>query len=277
MTQVLGHNGVRLHVRSAGNPANPPILLIHGWSQHSLCWRRQFEGLSDRFHLIAPDLRGHGQSDKPEDPEAYDNSAPWAGDIAAIIDQMGLEKPVLLGWSLGGWVVQDYVRLRGTAALSAIALVGTSVTTGTKTPDQVALKRDADVRAMGMLSDDQAENLAATLAFVRACTAAPLPAADFATMVGYNMLVPPQIRKWSRSRHEDYRPTMAALDIPTLVMWGTEERLALPPMIDEILATIPTAKPCPFDGLGHAPFYEDPIAFNTALAAFAERHMKVPA
>ncbi|MCG6902009.1 MAG: alpha/beta hydrolase [Rhodobacter sp.] len=271
MTTVTGHNGVRLHVTTAGDPANPAILLIHGWSQHSLCWTHQLEALADRFYLIAPDLRGHGASDKPDAASAYDNSAPWAGDIAAIIDQLNLDQPILVGWSMGGWIVGDYLREHGDSGIGGLALVGSCVTTGAKSPDGVALKRHPDVTALGMLSDDQAENLDATLKFVRACTNDPLPCDAFATMVGFNMLVPPHIRKACRTRHEDYRSDYANLAKPAAVIWGTAERLMLPPMIEQALASIPNVQDIPLDGLGHAPFYEDPKRFNSEFAAFASK------
>ena len=271
MTTVTGHNGVRLQVTTAGNPANPPILLIHGWSQHSQSWKHQLSALSRDFYLVAPDLRGHGASDKPDDAAAYDNSTPWAGDIAAIISQMGLKNPLLVGWSMGGWIVQDYIRLHGDADIAGVVLIGTSVTTGKHSPDGVALKRDADVVARGMYSDDAAENLAATQAFIRACTANPLPADDVAAMLDFNMLVPPHIRRAARYRHEDYRETMAKITVPVLVVWGESERIALPPMIKQTLASIPGVTPMKMAGLGHAPFFEDPDQFNAGLVTFATR------
>jgi len=271
MTKVTGHNGVQLHVTTAGDPANPPILLVHGWSQHSQSWKHQLAALADQFYLIAPDLRGHGASDKPDAPDAYDNSTPWAGDIAAIIDQMGLQNPLLVGWSMGGWVVQDYIRVHGDSAIAGVTLIGTSVTTGRHSPDGVALKRDADVVARGMYSDDLAENLAATQNFIRACTANPLPADDFAAMLNFNMLVPPHIRRAARYRHEDYRDTMGKITVPVQVVWGDKERIALPPMIDQTLASIPGSEPMKMPGLGHAPFFEDPDQFNAGLTRFANR------
>ena len=175
---------------------------------------------------------------------------------------------------MGGWVAQDYIREYGDQAISGLVLTGTSVTTGKYSPDGIAEKRDADVIARDMLSTDQPKNLAATLKFLRACTADPLPAEDFATMVGFNMLVPPHIRSACRKRHEDYRPVMAKLTVPTLVVWGNKERLALPPMVQETLATIPGAQALELDGLGHAPFYEDPDRFNQGLADFAQSHRR---
>ena len=69
--------GTQLHVAETGNPDGRPILFIHGFSQCSLSWGRQLSSdLADDDRLIAMDLRGHGQSDKPRD--AYGESKLWA-------------------------------------------------------------------------------------------------------------------------------------------------------------------------------------------------------
>ena len=88
----------------------PVIIMIHGYSQCGLSFLRQHT-LAETHRLIIPDLRGHGRSDKPISADAYDNSKPWANDIKAIIDALGLQNPILLGWSMGGWLVQDYIRI----------------------------------------------------------------------------------------------------------------------------------------------------------------------
>src|SRR5258708_3849375 len=99
---VIGGGGTRLHVREWGRPDAPPILFVHGWSQHHLAFGRQVESsLADEFRLVAMDLRGHGMSDAPTDVEAYTNGDLWAADIAAIIAQRGLVRPILVGWSFG--------------------------------------------------------------------------------------------------------------------------------------------------------------------------------
>ena len=64
---VIGGGGVKLHVREWGESSAPAILLIHGWSQNHLCWRKQYESeLAEEFRLVAFDLRGHGMSDAPQ-------------------------------------------------------------------------------------------------------------------------------------------------------------------------------------------------------------------
>ena len=114
---VTGGGGLRLHVREWGKPDGPPILFIHGWSQNHLCWAKQYESaLADEFRLVAYDLRGHGMSEAPLEPEHYTDGKLWADDVAAIIDQLRLDRPVLVGWSYGAFVICDYVRAHGAGA-----------------------------------------------------------------------------------------------------------------------------------------------------------------
>ncbi|MGZ5410252.1 MAG: alpha/beta fold hydrolase [Aeromicrobium sp.] len=81
--------GLRLHVRESGRADGPPILFIHGWSQNLLCWAKHHEGaLADEFRLVAYDLRGHGMSEAPLEPEHYTDDRLWAEDVAAIIDEL---------------------------------------------------------------------------------------------------------------------------------------------------------------------------------------------
>src|SRR5207342_6306 len=83
---VRGGGGLRLHVREWGKVDGPPILFVHGWSQNHLCWVKQYESsLADEFRLVAFDLRGHGMSEAPLEPEHYTDGKLWADDLAAII------------------------------------------------------------------------------------------------------------------------------------------------------------------------------------------------
>lgn len=267
---VSGADGVALHVRDVGPEDAPAILMIHGWSQHHLCWSRQMgSGLARRFRLVAPDLRGHGASGKPDDPAAYDNSAPWAGDVAAIIAALGLDRPVLVGWSMGGWVVCDYLRVHGERGIAGFVLVGSGARSGRHGDAEVLARRRPEVQATGMYSDDQPTALAAAVAFVRACFAAPPSKRDLALMTGYTMLCPPHVRHAARTRDEDYRPVLANLTVPALMIWGEAERVCLPEMAAEAAAVTPGARTITYPGSGHLPFWEAAERFNTDLGRFA--------
>ena len=92
--EVRGGGGVRLHAREWGNPNGPALLFIHGWSQCDLCWSNQVNGqLADTFRIVTFDLRGHGLSEKPLGVDEYASGKLWADDLAAVIEQIGLEQP----------------------------------------------------------------------------------------------------------------------------------------------------------------------------------------
>src|SRR5512139_3737305 len=120
---IRGGGGVRLHVEEHGRPDGMPILFIHGFSQCRLAWARQTRShLADTFRLVTFDLRGHGDSEKP--PDAYGDPALWAADVHALIDGLGLDAPVLVGWSYGGVIISDYIREYGAAQIAGVQLVG---------------------------------------------------------------------------------------------------------------------------------------------------------
>ncbi len=272
--RIPGHGGVPLAVAEYGNPSGPPILFVHGWSQSHLSFARQYTAPElAGFRMVGFDLRGHGASGKPLEDAAYAGAEPWGEDIAAVIAALSLSRPLLLGWSMGGKALCDYLSLHGDTALSATAMIGTGPTSGQYIPPQARELRMADsaVLAKGMLSDVLTENLAATAAFLRACFHRQPSEADFATMLGFNMMCPPEIRGKTRQRHADYRPAARATVNPCLVVWGAHERVMPKPIFDECAAEFAHAEPHVFEGSGHAPFWEEPERFNALLAEFAAR------
>ena len=133
---ITGGGGVRLHVREAGNPHGRPVLFIHGYSQSFLSWIGQLGArrLGGPLRLLAMDLRGHGLSDKP--PGVYTDSGLWANDVQAVISTLGLDRPVLVGWSYGGLVICDYLRFHPDTPLQGIEFVCPWTTLGTPAAQQ---------------------------------------------------------------------------------------------------------------------------------------------
>lgn len=91
-------NGVRLHVAEAGE--GPPLLLLHGWPQHWWSWRHLIPTLAERYHVLAPDLRGMGWSEAPPGDYA---KATWCADIVALLDAEGLDRVRVIGHDWGGY------------------------------------------------------------------------------------------------------------------------------------------------------------------------------
>ncbi|MBY8978213.1 alpha/beta hydrolase [Rhodobacteraceae bacterium NNCM2] len=269
---IQGGGGITLHVRECGPVDAPAIVLIHGWSQHHMAWMKQTTGpLTEEFRVIAPDLRGHGASDKPLDQEAYTDGRLWAEDIRAICHVLELEKPVLVGWSYGVQVLCDYLRTFGDDAIAGMNFVGGSIRSGAEQPESGEVRIKPAATGVQMMSDDQATALAGTVAFLRACTAAPLSKKDLAIMTGYNMLCPVEIRRHMLARDEDYRPDLNRVRRPCLITYGEAEKVCPPEHALEAKSAIGHAEISAYPGAGHCPFWEKPERFNAELADFARR------
>jgi non-heme chloroperoxidase len=261
---VRAPDGVTIAAQEWGNPSGPEILFIHGFSQASMSWQRQVESeLAKEFRMVTYDLRGHGNSDKPLEPEKYKESKAWADEVQGVIDVAKLKRPVLVGWSYGGRVIADYLRIRGAGNLAGLHYV-----------DAVS-KSDPSFFGDGlkvqpqMLSEDLATNIAATRIFLHNCFEKQPTQEEFETMLAFNMMVPPKVRANMGGRTLSMDDTLKALKLPVLVTQGAADRLVLVAAAKHTAETIPGAKLSIHDGIGHAPFWEDTARFNAELAAFA--------
>src|ERR1700704_4873347 len=103
----LNRDGVNIHYEVHGS--GPPLLLTHGYSSTSAMWQGQVAALSKHHTLILWDMRGHGQSDYPEDPSAYSETL-TVGDMAALLDKVGADNAIIGGLSLGGYMSLAFYR-----------------------------------------------------------------------------------------------------------------------------------------------------------------------
>jgi non-heme chloroperoxidase len=269
--EVRGGGGLRLHVREWGRPDGPPILLIHGLSQSHLCWASQYESaLAEEFRLVAYDLRGHGMSQAPPEPEHYTNAALWADDLAAIIGQLRLERPVLVGWSYGGFVICDYLRAHGQDRIAAIDFAGAVVTLGEAAFGTLIGPGFLD-HFPGAVADDLPTNIQAMRALVKGWPVRPYPPEEVETLLCSAMVVPARIRANLAAREIDGDDVLRTLGIPLLVSHGRADTVVLPAMAEHVLATCPTAEPSWYAGVGHTPFLEQPERFNHELATLTRR------
>ena len=260
---VRAPDGVTIAAQEWGNPAGSEILFIHGFSQASLSWQRQVEGdLAREFRLVTYDLRGHDNSDKPLEPEKYKESKAWADEVKAIIDAANFKRPVLVGWSYGGHVIADYLRIHGAARLAGLNYVDAV------TKSDPSFYGDGLETQPLMSSEDLAINIAATRIFLRNCFEKQPSQDDFETMLAFNMMVPPKVRANMGGRTLSMDETLKALNLPVLVTHGATDKLALVAAARHTAATIPGAKLSVYDRVGHAPFWEDTARFNAELSAF---------
>ena len=266
---VTGANGVPLQVVEAGPRSAPGILFIHGWSLSSSSWQQQLRSeLADQFHLVALDLRGHGNSAKPWDAANYAESRIWADDIAAVIKATGLKQPVVVAWSMGGHVIMDYIRHYSADSLAGIVFVGS--TGGMQPfppPDE---KTAAEFVRLGPLSmsGDAGERLEAAREFVDGMMQAPVPQEIRDREVAATLALPPYARTAMMTRKLDNSDLVEKLTVPTLFLLGDAERTTTPQNIAKLIARMPDARLKVYEATGHMPFIERQQRFEADLTKF---------
>jgi len=243
-----------------GNVQGPPVVLIHGWLFSRGAFERQVHGeLAERCRVIAYDLRGHGESGKPENPAAYADGNLWAADLDCVLRAVGAERPVLAGWSLGGRVAVHYVYVRGAESVSGLNVIAARVLQ----PPGATIKGESS----GADVDSTTDSTSAAVRFVRACVRQPLGPHEEQTFLQAAVKVPLVARQGASSWHIDYGSYFDKLQLPTLVTHGDSDSLTSP-VAGENIAQRLGGKLSIYPNCGHMPFWEAPERFNRELAEF---------
>ena len=267
--RVIGGGGVTLHVTDQGPEGAPVLLLIHGWSQALGCWQGQVS-LAERFRIVAFDLRGHGDRDKPEEPAAYTDTRLWAEDVAAVIDTLGLDQPILVGWSYGARVMASFVDIYGADKIAGVVTTAGVLALGEAREDWM-MGEASPGRNPDLYTDDDSVRARASAEFVRACSEEPLDEATTAAFVAFNMQCPAHVRRALFQATYDAQPVWKALEKPLLSIHGVEDSVVQPICGIEAAEMAPNGDLKLYEDCGHSPFIEFPDRFNADLEEFANQ------
>ena len=255
----------RFGYEAAGDPDLPPLIFLHGIGGAARAWRGQIEAFSDRYRAMAWDMPGYGGSA----PLPAVSMATLAEALQHFLREVGAAKPILVGHSIGGMIVQQWLT-RYPEIAAAIVLAQTSPAFG---------KTDGDW---------QKEFIGARLGPLdRGETMASLAPTLVKELVGDN----PDVRGMELARdcmaavpEASYRASMLALlgfdqrsalkniAVPTLVLSGSRDKNAPAPMMAKMATYIPSATYVELEGAGHLVNLERPAAFNAALDSFLRAH-----
>lgn len=226
-------DGVKIAIDDAGPESAPCFVFVHGVAQSRLAWRGVLEGsLASEFRCVAFDLRGHGDSDKPEGAAPYTEPGRFASDVDAVLRAVGSNDVVLVPWSYGGAVVGDYLRHHGHARVAGIVAVAAAVRLGRTASayyGPVMMKN-----ARGLTSDDEAMYRASALAFVAGCM--HMPEDRFGeSAVSEMMRVPVHVRRAMLSRSEDYVAEFTGGRFPVAAIQGAHDQVVLASLAEELV------------------------------------------
>ncbi|AHK33438.1 AB hydrolase superfamily protein ydjP [Rhodococcus opacus PD630] len=225
--------------------------------------------LAARYRVIAVDLRGHGYSGAPD--TGYADSAVWAGDVDAVLTAEGVASgAVLLGWSYGGLVICDYLASHGTSAVDGVVFVGAITSIGR---GEAGGKVGAAMRAAipGAMSEEPREAIRALGAFGNALTGPPEgKGAQSQALFGASLATPPRVRAALFNRSASHDDLLRSLDVPVLVLHGTEDSVVDVSAGRHAAELIPQARASFWEGCDHGPFVEDPERFVKEVGEFVD-------
>lgn len=246
-------DGVTLHYSVVGE--GPPILFSHGFAAGANMWKPQQEGLSDRYQVIAWDMRGHGASDSPDDPSRY-SEAETLADMVAILDACGAEQAVIAGLSMGGYMSLAF-QLAFPERVSALILSGAGP--GYRKDDARA---DWNAYA-GKQADKYLERGLDAVPDAPESLAAGHRSATGLAHAARGMLAQTDARIINH---------LASLQLPVLLLTGAKDRAFLG-ATDYMAARIPGAVKVLVPDAGHAVNMHQPEAYNAAVRDFLETNL----
>ena len=245
----LNRDGVELYYEVHGE--GPVILLTHGYSSSSGMWKGQVEPLSAKHKLVIWDMRGHGDSDYPEDQAAYTEEATVA-DMAALLDLVGAEKAIIGGLSLGGYMSLAFNRVHP-ERVAALLIIDTGP--GYRNDEaREGWNQNAIARAERLDRDGLGDPAKAS-AEVRAVRHR---SADGLAKAARGMLT---------QRDAGVMNSLSTIEAPALVVVGANDTPFLAAS-DYMAAKIPGAKKVVIPDAGHAANIDQPDAFNRAIGGF---------
>jgi pimeloyl-ACP methyl ester carboxylesterase len=272
--KIVTANGLRLHYLEWGSSAAPTIVCVHGYTSSAEAFNALARRLADRFHILAMDVRGHGES-AWSPTQAYDY-ADQAADLAAFVDRLVPQRFVLIGTSMGGIIAMAYAqrwsrRLRGLV----INDIGPDVEAGSGRITQMVGGRPDDFASLeeAMEYRRQASPITAArpLADQRELALGVLrqePSGRWAWRMD-PAYVTRRISRGAPTRPDAW-PVLAGLACPTLVVWGSDSDVLSEAQARRMVATLPHGELVEVPGVGHAPTLVEPpvlAALERFLAA----------
>ena len=256
------NDGLTISYRDSGGDRTP-VVLIHGFPFNGRMWDGQVEAFGDRWRLIVPDLRGFGGSDAPEDRTKYSMDA-FASDVRAVLDDAGVDKGIICGLSMGGYVTFAFWR-RAKDRVAALVLANTRAEADPpegiekRTNQQKQVESDGIgglVEAMpnALTAEKSRSNDPGVVDRVRAVMDNPAP--------GYIGALE------AMKQRPDSTGDLAGIAVPTLIVTGSDDPLIPPDASRAMHEAISGSQLVEIPEAGHLTNLEAPEQFNRALEGF---------
>ncbi|MDQ3986866.1 MAG: alpha/beta hydrolase [Actinomycetota bacterium] len=255
-------NGTAISYNDSGGDGTP-VLLVHAFPLNGAMWESQVQTCGDRYRLLVPDLKGFGGSDAPDDPSAYTMDG-FADDLKAVMDACGLDRIVLAGLSIGGYIAFAFWR-KYSSSVAGLVLADTRAEPD---PPEGVEKR---TNQQNLVRSEGTEGLieALTQALLSEKTRSNKPdVVDRAKQLMDNPAAGFVGALEAMKNRPDSTGDLAAIDVPVLVIVGEEDAITPPTAAQAMDEKLPNSKLIAIPEAGHLSSLEGPEAFNGALAEF---------
>ena len=261
MLQSVDIYGTLLNVYVAGT--GPTILFIHGFPLDHQMWLGQLEDLQQGYRVIAPDLRGFGKS---EGGESVVTMLQFAEDLITLLDELQITEPVTAcGLSMGGYIAWQ-LALTFPERVSRLVLCDTRAQADDSASQKKRLDLAEKVITAGpeFLATEMPEKLFAATTF----TAAPEVIEQTQAVIRATNPRAIAAASLGMARRADVRSQLAQIEIPALVVCGTDDAIVPLAEMQEIAEALPQAEFVEIPGAGHMAPLEQPQTFNAHLRRF---------
>lgn len=271
-TYATTPDGVSIAIQEYGNPNGAEIVLIHGLLGSHLDWVKQVDNpLLTKYRLITYDLRGHGLSGKPTDSVYYSDGKRWGDELNTVIIAKGLKRPTIVGWSLGGVVMTNYLNTYTDSGIAGLVFVDAVIDLK---PELLIKHPELSKR---MVSTDLQIYLGGTRDFLGQCFLHQPDAATFNLLYANAAMASPEMVRASQKGISDTaEETLPKVKVPVLIIQGDKDALVKPAMVEVGRKLMPNAKVSILKDAGHATFFDQPDRFNRELNKFVLSATKNP-
>ena len=249
-------DGVRLFYRQQGPQRGPVMLLLHGYSDSSLSFARIMPLLPPEQRVIAVDLRGHGDSDRPADGYRMSDHA---ADVIDLMDALKIPTAMVVGHSMGSFVAQAVVE-RAPLRVSRLVLLGSAALPVNDTLHELRT-------AVEILTDPVDREFVREFQYSTIAQPVPKPFIDAAILNSLRM--PASIWKKALAGMMEFQPVMPRSSVPTLVLGGTRDTVFSVQEQIAVAQQYPFARLRLIDDVGHTLHWEKPGVFVRELMRFA--------
>lgn len=246
------------------------MLLLHGFPLDHTMWRQQFAAFRDRFHIVAPDLRGFGSSTIDAiSAKTGIEMVDYADDVRQVLDRLEIRRPIILvGFSMGGYVALQFMA-KYAQQVRALIMVDSRANADKPAMQEARFNMAENVEGWG--AGHVAELILPKLVARSTIEKHPEVVVEIESIISRTNPIAIAAAQRGMAHRPDMSPMLSRLETPTLCLVGSEDVITPPEEMQGMANAMPNASTSVIRDAGHMSPMENPDEFNMAMEGFLER------